>query len=520
MALLMAVCFLGFLGISNAANPTWIMETEGIATIALNIACPDANTCYLPVVDNGSGAALLKSTDGCQTFTPCNVTLLPIELILFDVAARGNGVVVSLLGDNVYSTDGGVTFQNSKHGGMAQSVKAVGSSGTEYIMAGEFSIKNLDGLGISTNGGASWTYVDANLSTAANDGAYPTMTTWYIAAGETPPPPPPPPPPPAKSTGITAAPSVFSQLARKHRVFARGGPLDQTRDMVNPPPANKYVAQIAKTTDAGKTWTSQFFSQGAFEFSYIDCSPSNENHCCALGYGDTSTPPISSEPGTRIHCTTDGGATWPRTYWAPEPTNPKQAPIALSQLQFVDDNTIWSVGGYAANFGGAIFLLSTDGGKTWAMQPNKIIGLAIGMDMVSASLGFATVINTVTQQTGVASYGGKGPAPPSPAPPAPPGESHYGDPNAGPCLKDEISVSINGIKGKVCSPHCSKQTPCPTDYPSGTGKVEADCVLEANGSQTPTNCVLICDPSQKPTVCPPKATCKSIQGTGICTYNS
>jgi hypothetical protein len=87
-------------------------------------------------------------------------------------------------------------------------------------------------------------------------------------------------------------------------------------------------------------------------------------------------------------------------------------------------------------------------------------------------------------------------------------------------LKGEIDVSINGVTGKVCSPGCSKSSPCPTDYPAGTGgATKGECVLEANGSQTPTNCILVCSPKVK-TGCPTKASCKPIQGLGICTYNS
>lgn len=118
--------------------------------------------------------------------------------------------------------------------------------------------------------------------------------------------------------------------------------------------------------------------------------------------------------------------------------------------------------------------------------------------------------------------------PPSPTPPGPgpsPGTHHYGDPNSGPCLSDEEAVQINGIQGSFCSPKCSITSPCTKDVPDGT-TANPQCVLESQGSQSPTQCALICQPSDWKNLavgeggCPEKATCKSIQGTGLCTYDS
>lgn len=112
--------------------------------------------------------------------------------------------------------------------------------------------------------------------------------------------------------------------------------------------------------------------------------------------------------------------------------------------------------------------------------------------------------------------------PPSPTPPGPgpsPGTHHYGDPNSGPCLSDEEAVQINGIQGSFCSPKCSITSPCTKDVPEGT-TANPQCVLETQGSQSPTQCALICQPSVWKNLavgeggCPEKATCKSIQGTG------
>merc|ERR1719329_768784 len=116
---------------------------------------------------------------------------------------------------------------------------------------------------------------------------------------------------------------------------------------------------------------------------------------------------------------------------------------------------------------------------------------------------------------------GSGPIPPSPppGPPAPPtpGGGHYGNPTSG-CKADEEAVSIQGLAGDFCSPGCSTLHSCPTDVPGGATALP-ECILEAQGSQTPNHCALICGGSGgHGGTCPPGASCEQIQNTGLCTY--
>jgi C1A family cysteine protease len=107
------------------------------------------------------------------------------------------------------------------------------------------------------------------------------------------------------------------------------------------------------------------------------------------------------------------------------------------------------------------------------------------------------------------------PSPPSPPPP-PPSGGHYEDPIPNGCHSDEKDVSINGVPGKICAPMCSTTSPCPTDVPAGT-TAEPACILEMPPSQTPNLCVLKCAAGQ---TCQNKASCKQIQGIGVCTFDS
>jgi hypothetical protein len=97
--------------------------------------------------------------------------------------------------------------------------------------------------------------------------------------------------------------------------------------------------------------------------------------------------------------------------------------------------------------------------------------------------------------------------------------SHYGDPAKGACQSDEMAIKIQGVNGGVCSPVCSG-TSCPSDVPSGV-TAQPQCAL-----QSPDNkkyCALICNPSltglEAANQCGDGASCKSLSGVGICTYD-
>ena len=85
---------------------------------------------------------------------------------------------------------------------------------------------------------------------------------------------------------------------------------------------------------------------------------------------------------------------------------------------------------------------------------------------------------------------------------------NYGDPFARNCLQNERNISIESISGSICAPICDFNN-CP---PSKT-KAEPLCNIEG-----PTNmyCGLICNTSFQ---CSENATCKSIENTGLCTFN-
>jgi hypothetical protein len=92
---------------------------------------------------------------------------------------------------------------------------------------------------------------------------------------------------------------------------------------------------------------------------------------------------------------------------------------------------------------------------------------------------------------------------------------HYGDPRTG-CMTDEVPIKIQGVRGGVCTAHCSQvDGSCPQDKPDGAVALPR-CVLE-NRATGEKFCALMCSAGMS---CGEGASCKIVQGTiGICTWD-
>eukprot|EP00041_Stephanoeca_diplocostata_P026566 m.718450 g.718450 ORF g.718450 m.718450 type:complete len:541 (-) comp22995_c0_seq2:7327-8949(-) len=493
-------------------------------TEAIGIAFEDGNIGYLAGGANGVGAEILKTTDAAKTFTNIDGINFGLDLILLAAAAAHNTVIVSGIGGELYSIDGGKTFRHSIGGGISQSVRYLGhlgdGDGLHFGIAGAHQGK--EGVAITNNGGISFKAFPANLRTESRYAAYPTQTTWYVAAGQWPPSPAPPPSVNGGSKKQVRARKFQHQNADGH--WNTNAYLQQTK-LHGDVGVDGYQAEIAVTRDGGSTWSTLFYQNNSFYFNEIDCA--TENKCCAIGE--------ASEVGVFIYCTEDG-RTWTQNYQVANV--PGQHAYTGLSLNFVSETEVWAAGGQIGLFTKPCFWHSVDGGKTWAIVEGAGDlngGIVLGLDMISPAAGYAAIDNVGLQKAGVALYtSGVAPPPPPPGPPPPPpgppppppppGAGHYGDPNAGSCLAGETAVQITGLGGSFCSPACSATTPCPTDVPDGA-TAKPECVLEKSGAPTPTQCALICTPEDNlrdgsNAACPTKATCKKIQTTGICTYDS
>ncbi len=121
------------------------------------------------------------------------------------------------------------------------------------------------------------------------------------------------------------------------------------------------------------------------------------------GFGDPPNP--STEPGARILCTHDGGKTWNRTFWAPQTASNA---FSLMELRFANATEIWAVGAMIAAEPRPMFVHSSDGGQTWTTDtPAGMFGSeAMSISMVTPEVGYAVVLNGITQAASIAKYGG------------------------------------------------------------------------------------------------------------------
>jgi len=111
-----------------------------------------------------------------------------------------------------------------------------------------------------------------------------------------------------------------------------------------------------------------------------------------------------------------------------------------------------------------------------------------------------------------------GDAPPSPGPTPGPSGNGYEDPYITSCGANEVNATISGVEGAMCLPECQGlERKCP-EAPNGFAAT-AECVIEDQQSGK-KYCGLIC--TGKFLSCDRRlhSTCKQVQGTGICTYNS
>lgn len=160
--------------------------------------------------------------------------------------------------------------------------------------------------------------------------------------------------------------------------------------------------------------------------------------------------------------------------------------------------------GYASDY----FKVKNSWGTTWGEE---------GYIRLSTTSSSRHGICGVLSQPSFPICGDITPGPPGPTPtpgPGPtPGVEEYGKPPN--CPSDDVAIQIQGVTGSFCSPKCKLGIFCPAAPSDLSGTPR--CALE-DSSSSEKYCALMCD-SPGAACGNAGMTCKSIQGTGICTWD-
>jgi len=234
---------------------------------------------------------------------------------------------------------------------VSQNVESIKGMTGGFGITGDFNEAN--GVAISLDQGLTWTNHDCRADTIARYGSFPSNTTWYISAGQW----------PGDDFHNSQDPKIrtISQKIRLHRGvgveyyhdFPRG---HNSRRLLQ----SGYMAQIAKTSDGGRTW-STVYNDGDFYFNGIDCP--SVNHCFVVGESESDSP----NPGCRILHTADGGQTWEVQLYVNDST------YSLLDIAMVSETEGWATGGVLTEKFQGTYWHTSDGGKTWT--PQEVTGI-------------------------------------------------------------------------------------------------------------------------------------------------
>lgn len=363
-------------GAAAVAANTWTEVAYGEDAIILAICFTDSNNGFFPFGDSDGTVGMKATNDGGKTWTTNSAT--KFSSLLMDGTCAGKNGVVGGLFDTQFSNN---TWQSwytpsSKDKFISQSAGTIfGKTDDQFFGLAGSDLAGGNGIATSTDGGNTWGFHNVSvLVTLPRYGSYPSRNVWYISAGMWP-------------SNISSTDADEIALSSRLSVNKKTGkrslkPLTAAAGAQ----VDGWIGQIARTSDAGKTWTSLFVDTGNLYFNQIDCG--SETNCCASADGAT---------GSYIYCTTDG-ASWSQKVYVPGASESMMSMTAVGPSEF------WAGGGNmdALNFLG-IFLHSVDGGNTWTNQTVKSIYVD-DMTFGDSTHGWASTLDR-NSLSGLASWG-------------------------------------------------------------------------------------------------------------------
>jgi hypothetical protein len=222
--------------------------------------------------------------------------------------------------------------------------------GMSYGVVGE-TLNGGQGCAVSTNYGQHFTFYNASvLQTIARYGSFPSATTWYISAGQWP-------GGSASRDNDADTPIVTRQMTKRLHYHYNKESKKYSHSWHHGEGSEEnsfeWQAQIVKTTDGGKTWSTVFYNHSHYYFNQIDCA--SELICVAAAESDSK-----ASAGVWLFTTTNGGTSWTNTmYMAGDQ-------YSVVAVEFVSATEVWASGAELGQIGPkfAYFWHSTDAGNT------------------------------------------------------------------------------------------------------------------------------------------------------------
>eukprot|EP00854_Cymbomonas_tetramitiformis_P014327 gene14327-16942_t len=374
-----------------AARATeWSVLSKQFSAVSIGIAFESDTTGWTTFTDGSSAPKIVKTNDSGVTWNPVNdsgTVLIATGFAAKKLAAtRGSAAAGTLVGmagvplTTKYSTDG-ENFKGSLFAPVtSQSIKY---QNKRFVMA------STDGACLSSEGRFYKCTSKAPLKYpgTARYASSPSDDVIYLTAGQW----------PSKQQDADGG----HPWTRNLRIRADGSGLEllsmnrTSEEGLDTDEPGVYTAELWKSVDGGKTWSSLFHSEGEFYFNDIDCI--DDTTCVAVGEGYSADG--STAPGARVYITTDG-ASFKQVYQADDGASLMAARMMSKSEHFAGGST--KAGGLLSP---VLALHTTDGGKTYVNEHGNVVGNSItAFDFISSDHGYATTVNAL-QVSSLLEYG-------------------------------------------------------------------------------------------------------------------
>jgi len=360
--------------LSLGAAPGWRVLQDQFSAISIGLAFKDTQTGWTTFTDGASAPEIVKTVNGGKNWSKVNSSS-PVVIATGFASKPGSDDVVGLFAPLMtqYSLDGDNFQRSRKAPPVSQSIK---------FQANRFVAAGADGPCFSLTG-ADFICNSTVPLKSPGTGRYvssPSANVIYFTAGQWP---------------SQELPEGARELSRNMKMVRHGlhghtllhdTVVERRASKGGVPNDEAYTAELWKSVDGGKTWTSLIDSSGEFYFNDVDCA--DETTCVAVGegFGQDGSP----SPGARVYVTTDG-----KTFALKHQEADGSSLMAAKAISATEH---WAGG--SAQAGGLraplLALHSTDGGESWANEHNGVTGQMItSFAWPTPSHAFATTVNAL-----------------------------------------------------------------------------------------------------------------------------